>query len=59
MEMQGTLIDELKWQYRAQIKARPSGAGKHTIEWLPDYYNDKMISRFAKENEIFVSPVLD
>ncbi len=53
------LIEELKKQVGEFLEVNASGAGMHVVGWLPENYNDKIVTALAKENELIMSPVSD
>ncbi len=56
-ERQEFLIAEIRRQLGDLIIIRPSASGMHVLAWLPEYLNDKEVSKALRNNKLVASPL--
>ena len=53
------LIKELNRELGDLLTVNTSDAGMHIVAWLPDNFNDKVVSNSAKDHALIVYPLSD
>jgi GntR family transcriptional regulator/MocR family aminotransferase len=56
-ERQEFLINEINKEIGNLITIRPSASGMHVIAWLPEYLDDKEVSKILRNNKLVVYPL--